>query len=87
LALLTTQQLLEVRKVLTREFSAFLTEIPITKAEADAVLAEIDVQLNAAETSTFQALTAGAAKTWLQQNQSLGRRFMEEVLRKRKEEL
>lgn len=87
MARLTRKQLAEVRDALANEFSAVRTSIPVNKAELDTVLDEIDVEMESAEMTIFGRLSAGRAKTWLQQNQSIGRRLIEEVVQKRKEEL
>lgn len=84
MAQLTAQQRQDVLDILMREFSSLHTAIPATKAQALALVDSIDAALETAEVTIFQGLPAGPGKTWLQANQPIGRRFIEEVERMRK---
>lgn len=77
----------EVYSNLTSEFSSVWTLIPITKDELRSLLVLIDGQLEDAEVSIVQSLPVGVGKTWLIDNQALGREIMIRILEKRKEVL
>lgn len=89
MALLNRTQRDEVVEEIMRLLSSRLTAMPagVVKAQLIQLVDDIDVQLDLAEVTIFTAIRAGAGKTWLQQNQTIGREFVELVERKRKEEL
>jgi hypothetical protein len=76
-----------IRSAIARKYSAFWTEIPISKDQFRALVNFIDTRLDAEETAIFQALPAGAGKDWLLANPAIGREIMTEVERKRMEVL
>lgn len=87
MATLTDPQKDEVRTVLGAEYSALRTEIPITKAQFDALLSVIDTAAETDEAAIVVAIPAGAGKDWLLANVDVSRRIREAVATKRKEVL
>jgi len=87
MAQLPTNSLNVIWSNLMSEFSSVWTLIPITKDELKSLLGLIDEQLESAEVSIIQSLPSGEGKTWLVDNQALGREIMIRVLEKRKEVL
>lgn len=69
------------------ELSSVREPIPITKNQFRQLLVLIDAELETAEGEIVSALPSGSGKTWLANNQTLGRGIMLSVLRERKEVL
>jgi hypothetical protein len=70
-----------------RDLSDLRVEVPISKSLLRALLENIDGELETAESSIVQNLPGGGAKTWLLNNQAIGRRMIERVEQKRREVL
>lgn len=87
MAQLLSENIDQVWAATMSEFSSLRTLIPISKSQLRALLVLIDQELEDAEASIVQAIPAGPGKTWLIANPALGRQFMLDVLRKRKEVL
>ena len=63
------------------------TLIPISMPQLYTLLNLIDQEMETAETSIIQALPEGNGKTWLLDNQGLGRDLIQRVEQKRQEVL
>jgi len=79
----------EIWSQVMQEFSAQRTEIPsaISKSQLRAGIVNIDTELESAEISIFQGISNADVKSWLQANQTVGRRIIELTAKKRREEI
>ena len=87
MATLSSEDIDAIHADIMRRWSRAFTGMPPSKEGVRALIVSIDGGLNTAETSIFQGLPAGAGKTWLLANQSLGRFAIELTERKRKDVL
>ena len=88
MANLTAEQIDEVVGDLMRRYSSIWREIPVTKPQFRAWVANnVEPELEAAEIAVFQATPAGSAKDWLQANSDIGRDIMIQIEQKRLEVL
>lgn len=87
MANLSNDDILEVRSVISRQFSDVHTETPITKNQLTSLLVLIDEQIEAAEIAIVQAIPDGEEKDWLVSHPAISRSIVEEIARKRKEVL
>lgn len=85
MAQLTAEQRTDLRAAIMREWSAFRTEVPMTKPELLTLIGFID---EAAEASDADVITrvpeAHPANSWLVENLPIARRIKELVEQKRK---
>ena len=87
MARLTEEQLVEVRSFIMKRFSDEHIETPITKPQLNILLAEIDKVSDQAEKNLMDALPDCAQKDWLLSNQTIGRKIIERIVKKRSEVL
>lgn len=87
MATLTSDNIDEIYKEVMEEFSRQLENVPVTKTKLRAGIVNVDVGINSSESAIFSGITDADVRTWLQNNQDLGRYIMELVIRKRKEVL
>ena len=87
MATLSSTDIDEVWEQLMSEFSSLRTLVPINKNQFRTGLVQIDLELEDSEITIFQNITDSDVRTWLQNNQPLGRLCIERIERKRKEVL
>lgn len=87
MAQLPTENMDQVWQSTMEEFSSLRELIPVNKNQFRTLLELMDVEIEGAEIDIVQALPAGAGKTWLINNQAIGRTLMIRIMQKRREVL
>ena len=87
MAQLSTNDLNDVWREVGSDYSAFRALIPISMPQLHSLLDLIDQEMETAEADIIQALPAGDGKTWLLNNQGLGRDLIRRIEQKRQEVL
>ena len=86
MAQLTSEQRAELSAELQREWSRNRNKILVSKPELAAAISVFDAGMEAAESSILASVSA-KARTWLLAHQTMARRLLEEVAKKRREVL
>ena len=84
---LSANDLNNVWQQVMSDYSSLHTLIPINKSQLHTLLGIIDEELETAEVSIVQSLPSGPGKTWLLDNQNLGRDLIRRIEQKRQEVL